>query len=372
MQKQNNIEDFDLQVRELLRDAELRAPAGSWSAVSARLRTKESRRPYWAWAGAAMAFAALAALGVFFFHSTKPLEQGAAISAISEPMVAQAVIPQVEVVEQLVFGLGAEMQTAQVAIAVPEQWAAAEEAALSENAAISGNTASSDRTESASEPHADPFALMELQDRMAQRKAGKRPSMYAGGLLSSNQGSSSGTWMGASGLESLSLTRTGVENYGIPVSFGVGVKVPLGSKFSVGSGLSYTLLSSTFQASYMGSDGDATHNMHYLGIPVNIYYDILRNRNVKFYVYGGGAAEYCVANNYIFHGSASSIRMSEAVKGLQWSAGVGLGVEFMLSRSIGLYIDPSARYYFHSGHPQNIRTVKPQTFNFEAGLRFDL
>ena len=40
--------------------------------------------------------------------------------------------------------------------------------------------------------------------------------------------------------------------------------------------------------------------------------------------------------------------------------------------SIGLYLDPSVRYYFHGNQPKSIRTDKPFMFNLDAGLRFKL
>ena len=54
---------------------------------------------------------------------------------------------------------------------------------------------------------------------------------------------------------------------------------------------------------------------------------------------------------------------------MQLSANVGVGVEFMLGRHLGLYIDPSLRYYFNCDQPKSIRTVQPLMLGFELGLR---
>ena len=56
---------------------------------------------------------------------------------------------------------------------------------------------------------------------------------------------------------------------------------------------------------------------------------------------------------------------------LQYSVGGGLGIEFSLSRALGLYIDPGIRYYLPSDQPKSIRTDKPLMVNFDAGLRFN-
>ena len=59
----------------------------------------------------------------------------------------------------------------------------------------------------------------------------------------------------------------------------------------------------------------------------------------------------------------------EKVAGMQLSANAGIGVEFMLGQHLGLYVDPSVRYYFDCGQPKNIRTVQPLMLGFEMGFR---
>ena len=44
----------------------------------------------------------------------------------------------------------------------------------------------------------------------------------------------------------------------------------------------------------------------------------------------------------------------------------------MLSRRLGVYIDPGVRYYFPGQQPKSVRTDNPLLVTFEAGLRFDL
>ena len=62
----------------------------------------------------------------------------------------------------------------------------------------------------------------------------------------------------------------------------------------------------------------------------------------------------------------------EGVKSVQLSTNIGIGVEFMLGRYVGLYIDPSLRYYFRNGQPKSIRTAQPLMLGFEMGFRFNL
>ena len=54
------------------------------------------------------------------------------------------------------------------------------------------------------------------------------------------------------------------------------------------------------------------------------------------------------------------------------SVNLGIGVEFLLGDYLGLYIDPSLRYYFDNGQPKSIRTDQPLMLGFEMGLRVKL
>ena len=88
------------------------------------------------------------------------------------------------------------------------------------------------------------------------------------------------------------------------------------------------------------------------------------------YAYAGGTVERCVSDkyyilntDYIYNGN---------VKGVQLSANAGIGMEFLLGRYLGIYLDPSLRYYFDCGQPKSIRTAQPLMMGIEMGLRFRL
>jgi hypothetical protein len=63
---------------------------------------------------------------------------------------------------------------------------------------------------------------------------------------------------------------------------------------------------------------------------------------------------------------------SEKVKGLQWSAKAGIGVEYWFIPHMGIYFDPSLVYFFDNKQPLSIRTQQPLQASFEVGLRFKI
>ena len=165
--------------------------------------------------------------------------------------------------------------------------------------------------------------------------------------------------------------------YDIPLSFGAGVRIRLSPKWSIGAGVNYSMLSRKFSGTYtkVNSAGvienstasDIRNTQHYIGIPVNAYYDIVDSRNVNFYAYAGGTVEKCISDKYSVLNT--SIIHKEKVTGFQWSANVGIGVGFKFGEHLGLYIDPSLRYYFDCDQPHNIRSAQPLMLGFEIGLR---
>ena len=178
-------------------------------------------------------------------------------------------------------------------------------------------------------------------------------------------------------------TKTGVRQtstnstYDIPLSFGAGVRVKLSNKWSIGTGVNYSMLSRKFFGTYTkindfgtvesSTSSDIRNTQHYIGIPVNAYYDIVNNRNVNLYAYAGGTVEKCITDRFDILGT--SMVHKEKVQGMQLSANAGIGVGFKVGRHLGIYIDPSLRYYFDCNQPVSIRTAQPLMLGFEVGLR---
>ena len=225
------------------------------------------------------------------------------------------------------------------------------------------------------------------EDEDEERKNKIRTSLVISGIAGTNNPQNSGSIgpFKSPGIfkspEKTTIEQTSAQTiYGIPVSFGAGVKLRFSERWSLGMGLNYSMLTSRFNGKYTKvEDGKAElpltatirNTQHYVGIPINAYYSILSHDHVNFYAYAGGAVEKCVADKYIVQ-TTPVINHAEAAKGVQLSANAGIGVEFSLGRYVGLYIDPSLRYYFHCGQPKSIRTAQPLMLGFEMGLRFNL
>ena len=395
-------EDFDLQVRSMLADAGIKAPRRVWKAVSSRLDAAEaaSATPTWGWMKwAGMAFAAAAVAAALFFtgtHNSIPtkihnqeqalLAQAGTDADTPAPSAVPASVPAGETAPepvpsapsprraiparpagQPVVSPEASVSPADAEASAP---AAAEQPAATQQDPVQKETSPSVQQKQTDKPLqtvvTDPFA-----GPVTTKQAFKpRTALYAQGAIGSNESDFRPIGAMMAPGKSSGFSELGSSSFGVPFTVGLGVRIYLLPRFSLGTGLDYSLLTRTFTGSYGDVSGTVTHTLHYLGVPLNLYYDILSSDKIKFYVYGGGEVEYCLSNKYRLFANPDIIR-TYPVEGLQFSVGGGVGVEFMLGRRLGLYLDPGVSYYFPGKQPRSIRTDKPFLLNFDAGLRFN-
>ena len=222
----------------------------------------------------------------------------------------------------------------------------------------------------------------ETPEQGKKRKIRTSLTISGNAISNANAENSKNTYMMAPGSGSTGIREIGEGNsrFGIPVSVGAGIRFSFTPKWSMSIGMNYSYLTRTFDGTFNDAETqtrtkyrDIRNSQHYIGIPVNFYYSILAKDFIDLYVYAGGAAECNVSNKYMADNAAGPLNYSGETGSLQLSANAGLGVEFLIADHVGLYIDPSLRYYFrNSKAPKSIRTVQPLMLGFEAGLRFRL
>ncbi len=395
--------EFDQYVRSIMENARQDAPDGMWDAIESRLpQPEKAPAVWWRRAGYAMALAAAAAAAVFLLNkpsavNTYETEQNLIAEILpqedsrsslladsyeqpSEPSAAQPAVPLLRPTPA-----PAAAPTAQPApeVSAPEAAEPVSEPAREPEQARPQQQAAPQETPAQDKPiviemKENPFAAIE-EPSYAKRRTQLQINGLVGGNDASQMPFSHSLVMGAKAVDASGtvISENTESVYGIPLSFGLGARFYLSRRFSIGTGVTYSLLTRSFNGVYARHHnekvaGDIRHSIQYIGVPLNLYYDILDTDVLQFYVFGGGAVEKALSNKYVIKGESGPVNYSTKVKDLQWSAGLGLGVQFRLADHVGLYLDPSARYFFDCNQPKSIRTKKPFTFGFEAGLRFDL
>ena len=77
--------------------------------------------------------------------------------------------------------------------------------------------------------------------------------------------------------------------------------------------------------------------------------------------------------NTIIDGRQIDTKRLKLDPSVQWSVGLGIGLEYRLSPVVGLYAEPSVHYYFKPSDGLNTyRTKHPATFSIPIGIRINI
>ncbi len=177
-------------------------------------------------------------------------------------------------------------------------------------------------------------------------------------------------------VENHSITPTAPPNHYFPISAGLNLTYSfLNDKMAVGLGLNYSYLYSKYEALVdRRYDANVKQSVHYIGVPLNLYYNIVGNEYITFYASLGGMMERALKIDYDVT-TLSGEKMDRYIipEGFQWSVNVGVGFEYRFVKFMGIYVDPRLTYYFQEkSQPFTVRSEQPLQFNLEIGFRFHL
>lgn len=153
---------------------------------------------------------------------------------------------------------------------------------------------------------------------------------------------SKGWFFGASALAATSAMG---KRYKMPVTVGLNIGKKLTDKWSIESGLNYTLLR---------SDRDNTQQkVHYIGVPVKVNYTYLDTKKIDLYLSGGGMIEKCLS-----------------AKNVQASLMASAGMQYKINKNVAVFAEPALAYNFdNDSSVRTIRQEKPLNFNLLCGVR---
>lgn len=394
---------FDLEIRSMLENAREDVPEGLWQGIESRLPAPAKARPaaiWWKIASATGAVAAAVALTVFF--STRPVvqnpvdiipSQDSGLSQLMETPLA----PETGNMKPLSIGqvLGESFPendgktfTETSGESVVEENAAAGTAGKEETAPAAGTEETAVREEDTAENWIRKYESADFDERgeelqgSRKEKRGVVLSAYADALSNSNTAKASDINMlkRPAVPQATTIEETGESRYAIPVAAGIGLRFDVSKRFSIGTGVSWSYLTRSFSGQFNELDAEGAiisqtgytnirNSQHYIGIPLNLYVDIIRKDFIDFYAYASGSANYCLSNRYQMDKSKS---YSPEGSNWQFSAGIGMGVEFIAAKKVGFYIDPSLNYWFTAGEVSNIRTRQPLMLGLELGIRLHI
>lgn len=398
-----------------------------WAALSERAGLQESRRkviPVWFW-GLSAAAALMAGIFVVTKVNDKSVNDLGGITAdvaVSETVVADVAVGRKQEaakvgIKQMVkarkakSALIAEAATVEstVGSGVVED---SEETSVPENQdanAVSSENRVSAVAEDVTSVNAEEHAAMSWDEYLketpsekarARRSGGFSAGIVAGGAVGGNTSGSKPTAMvmGANPLAA-GVTKTDwidkdskasaivynqpevQEEYShkIPVKVGLTARYNITGRLGVETGLTYSILSSTVktgnsETGKIWSTGSQT--LHYLGIPLNISFNILNSRYVNIYVTGGGMMVKSISGSiktdeYVDGKFDRTLTTKISPKGLQWSVNAAAGVQANILPQLGFFVEPGVSHHFKNGsRVRSIYTDKPTDFSLGFGLRY--
>lgn len=399
-------EDFDILVKSTLDNGTEEVPAGMWEKIERRLDAAEPapvvRRPLWKRLAAGMAFACVAVCCVLLLVPHKA-ENGADVAELVEVVSDDSYYvaetgddtPEVEKCDEA----PAIAPESSATIRKPaKKQVLAETLAQEENAqeeTAQGETTQEDtkapektklqapgkKENHVTKPADTYYNIFDEPETSVNRiRFSLTGSAMSGGHAGSR--SSLASRMSSNQMdfdEGEKIYESANTFYLIPISAGASLRINFTKRWSLGIGLNYTYLKRRFEGSYDygGTENyfcnDITNDQHYVGIPVNAFYNITTGRKIKFYVYAGGTVEKCVSNSYSFKYYSYDKVLKQSVGGIQASVNAGIGLQFCITDNFGIYLDPSFRYYFRNYlQPKSLRTTQPFQINAELGIRWDL
>lgn len=167
----------------------------------------------------------------------------------------------------------------------------------------------------------------------------------------------------------------------MPVKIGASIRYDFNRFLGIESGLTYSFLSSDLKTGKEGAVSGwskGVQSMHYIGIPLNLSFNIFSSRYFNAYITAGGLMEKCVrgslkTDEYLdgkYHGSSSTALKQ---KGLQWSVNGATGIQVNILPQLGLYMEPGVSHHFSNN--SKVRTIysdKPTDFSLSFGLRYTI
>lgn len=394
-----------------------------WAELSEKAGLQESRRkviPVWFW-GLSAAAALMA--GIFVVtkvndKSVNALDGITADVAVSEPVDAEVSEPvERTLVEDLAEVKARKAKSALIAEAVPvessvsavaenvtsvntEEYAA--EVPSEHHDAREAATVESDTVEQSEPAMSWDEYLKETpsEKARARRSGGFSAGIVAGGAVGGNTSGSKPTAMvmGANPLAA-GVTKTDwidkdskasaivynqpevQEEYShkIPVKVGLTARYNITGRLGVETGLTYSILSSSVKIgnSETGKNwSTGRQTLHYLGIPLNISFNILNSRYVNIYVTGGGMMEKSISGSiktdeYVDGKFDRTLTTNISPKGLQWSVNAAAGIQANILPQLGFFVEPGVSHHFKNGsRVRSIYTDKPTDFSLGFGLRY--
>ena len=164
------------------------------------------------------------------------------------------------------------------------------------------------------------------------------------------------------------------EHHDKPLTFGISLTKSLPGRWTLETGLQYSILNSQFSMGENGDSASTRQRIHYLGIPLRASYRWIGYRRLSLYSSAGVTMHIPVCGRVrgSYYNDWQSV-FSEARRfspSLQWQVGISLGVQYAFAPHTSLFAEPTFNWFIPTGSDTHTAwTQQPLMFTCPFGVR---
>lgn len=160
-----------------------------------------------------------------------------------------------------------------------------------------------------------------------------------------------------------------------PVDVSLAVRRRISSRWSLETGLSYTMLTSRFVTGLPQAGFVDLQRIHYIGLPLFVSYQWIGTRQWAVYSSLGATLYFPVSASVTTQYRLDGVSLLEERQSLhaplQWSVGTGVGLQYNITPNIGLFAEPRLQYFIPTGSGiKTYRSEHPLNLSLPFGIRF--
>ena len=165
-----------------------------------------------------------------------------------------------------------------------------------------------------------------------------------------------------------------IAHHHMPLTIGLMLNRKLDSHWQLGIGLRYQRMTSDMLSGNTYISLSQHQKVQYLAIPVSVSWYYSLGRRFSTYLSASTAVNLPLRSTlesvYLMNGKEIDPTTERLHPDVQWSMGLGLGLQYDLTPNIGFFVEPSLQYYFkRSSDVKTWNTEHPLSFSLPLGLR---
>ena len=165
-----------------------------------------------------------------------------------------------------------------------------------------------------------------------------------------------------------------IAHHHMPLTIGLMLNRKLDSHWQLGIGLRYQRMTSDMLSGNTYISLSQHQKVQYLAIPVSVSWYYSLGRRFSTYLSASAAVNLPLRSTlesvYLMNGKEIDPTTERLHPDVQWSMGLGLGLQYDLTPNIGFFVEPSLQYYFkRSSDVKTWNTEHPLSFSLPLGLR---